>query len=107
MYNDGFFVTLQVVPLVFVVVVLVLLPFFAAVIKLFSPHITADDALLGNIKWEIKNDDYGRVYYANWETGEAVYEPPPEMGYRPPLGRNELGERVDPRLQALRWAGWS
>lgn len=50
----------------------------------------------------MKNDDYGRVYYANWETGEAVYEPPPEMGYRPPLGRNELGEKVDPRLQALR-----
>lgn len=54
-------------------------------------------------KWETRNDDYGRVYYANWETGEAVYEPPLEMGYRPPLGRNELGERVDPRLQALRW----
>lgn len=54
-------------------------------------------------QWEVKNDDYGRAYYANWETGEAVYEPPPEMGYRPPLGRNELGERVDPRLQALRW----
>ena len=53
-------------------------------------------------KWETKNDDYGRVYYANWETGEAVYEPPAEMAYRPPLGRNELGEKVDPRLQALR-----
>lgn len=55
------------------------------------------------LQWETKNDDYGRVYYANWETGEAVYEPPPEMEYRPPLGRNELGQKVDPRLQALRW----
>lgn len=56
-------------------------------------------------QWETKNDDYGRVFYANWETGEAVYEPPAEMGYRPPLGRNELGEKVDPRLQALRCVG--
>lgn len=55
------------------------------------------------LQWETKNDDYGRVYYTNWETGEAAYEPPPEMGYRPPLGRNELGQKVDPRLQALRW----
>lgn len=53
-------------------------------------------------QWEVKTDDYGRTYHANWETGEAVYDPPPEMGYRPPLGRNELGEKVDPRLQALR-----
>ncbi|CAM9385522.1 unnamed protein product, partial [Ectocarpus sp. 12 AP-2014] len=53
-------------------------------------------------KWETKADDYGRMYYANWESGEAVYDPPPEMRYRPPLGRNELGEKVDPRLQALR-----
>ncbi|CAN0192645.1 unnamed protein product, partial [Discosporangium mesarthrocarpum] len=44
--------------------------------------------------WEVKTDDYGRVYYANWETGEGVYDPPPEMSYRPPLGRNELGQRV-------------
>lgn len=50
----------------------------------------------------MKTDDYGRTYYANWETGEAAYDPPPEMGYRPPLGRNELGEKVDPKLQALR-----
>lgn len=50
----------------------------------------------------MKTDDYGRTYHANWETGEAVYDAPPEMGYRPPLGRNELGEKVDPRLQALR-----
>ncbi|CAB1117154.1 unnamed protein product [Ectocarpus sp. CCAP 1310/34] len=54
-------------------------------------------------QWETKADDYGRTYYANWESGEAVYDPPPEMRYRPPLGRNELGEKVDPRLQALRW----
>lgn len=54
-------------------------------------------------QWEVKNDDYGRVYYANWETGEAAYDPPLEVGYRPPLGRNELGENVDPRLQALRY----
>ncbi|CAM9330763.1 unnamed protein product, partial [Ectocarpus sp. 4 AP-2014] len=53
-------------------------------------------------KWETKADDYGRTYYANWDSGEAVYDPPPEMRYRPPLGRNELGEKVDPRLQALR-----
>lgn len=53
-------------------------------------------------QWEVKTDDYGRTYHANWETGEAVYDPPPEVGYRPPLGRNELGEKVDPRLQALR-----
>lgn len=54
-------------------------------------------------QWETKADDYGRAYYANWESGEAVYDPPPEMMYRPPLGRNELGKKVDPRLQALRW----
>lgn len=53
-------------------------------------------------QWETKTDDYGRAYYANWETGEATYEMPAEMSYRPPLGRNELGEKVDPRLQALR-----
>ncbi|CAM9782639.1 unnamed protein product [Choristocarpus tenellus] len=51
--------------------------------------------------WEEMTDDYGRVYYANWKTGEAVYEPPQEMVYKPPLGRNKLGRAVDARLQAL------
>ena len=57
-------------------------------------------------QWETKNDDYGRVFFSNWETGETVYDPPAEMTYRPPLGRNELGGKVDPRLQALRWVGF-
>lgn len=54
------------------------------------------------LQWETRTDDYGRIFHANWETGETTYEPPLEMGYRPPIGRNELGHKVDPRLQALR-----
>lgn len=73
-------------------------------VRVSQPLITSHSRLASGLvnQWDTKADDYGRTYYANWESGEAVYDQPPEMKYRPPLGRNELGEKVDPRLQALR-----
>ena len=41
--------------------------------------------------WEMKYDDYGRAFYEHMKTGETLWEPPEIMSYKPPNGRDEMG----------------
>jgi hypothetical protein len=56
-------------------------------------------AVAGAAAWQQRSDAYGRVYYEHSETGEAAYELPAAAAYRPPLGRDELGNPCDAVLQ--------
>jgi hypothetical protein len=44
--------------------------------------------------WEIKYDDYGRQFYQHMFTGESCEEMPEIMNYKPPPGRDEMGNVV-------------
>jgi hypothetical protein len=59
------------------------------------------DAVAEAAKWKVKTDEYGRNYWENRDTGEASFERPEAAAYIPPLGRDELGNAVDPDQQLL------
>lgn len=42
-------------------------------------------------QWEIKYDEYGRNYYEHKVTGQTEWEQPEIMNYKPPPGRDEMG----------------
>lgn len=44
--------------------------------------------------WEIKYDDYGRQFFQHMKTGETREEEPEIMTYKPPAGRDELGNLI-------------
>lgn len=44
--------------------------------------------------WETKYDDYGRTFYQHMSTGETSWEVPDIMNYKPPPGRDEMGNIV-------------
>jgi hypothetical protein len=44
--------------------------------------------------WEIKYDDYGRPFYQHMKTGETSEEAPEIMSYKPPPGRDEMGNII-------------
>lgn len=44
--------------------------------------------------WEIKYDDYGRPFYEHKKTGETSQDPPEIMSYKPPAGRDEMGNII-------------
>ena len=44
--------------------------------------------------WEMNHDDYGRPFFKHSKTGETVWERPEIMDYKPPPGRDELGNYV-------------
>ena len=44
--------------------------------------------------WEMSHDDYGRPFFKHTKTGETVWERPEIMDYKPPPGRDELGNFV-------------
>ena len=46
-------------------------------------------------QWEIKYDDYGRPFYMHSKTGETLWEEPPILSYKPPPGRDEMGNLID------------
>ena len=59
------------------------------------------EAVAEAAQWSAGYDDYGRAFYANAKTGEQVSEPPAAMSYRPPPGRDEMGNRItDPAARA-------
>lgn len=41
--------------------------------------------------WEIKYDDYGRPFYEHKKTGETDWDTPAILSYKPPPGRDEMG----------------
>ena len=41
--------------------------------------------------WEIKYDDYGRPFYQHSKTGQVSQEEPEIVSYKPPKGRDEMG----------------
>eukprot|EP01038_Epipyxis_sp_PR26KG_P008951 gene8951-12071_t len=44
--------------------------------------------------WETKYDDYGRAFFQHRKTGETSWDPPPIMKYKPPPGRDEMGNII-------------
>jgi hypothetical protein len=44
--------------------------------------------------WEIKYDDYGRPFYEHKKTGETDWEVPAIISYKPPPGRDEMGNII-------------
>lgn len=44
--------------------------------------------------WEMSHDDYGRPFYKHSKTSETLWEKPEIMDYKPPPGRDELGNFV-------------
>ena len=44
--------------------------------------------------WEIKYDDYGRAFYEHQKTGETDWEVPAILSYKPPPGRDEMGNII-------------
>lgn len=44
--------------------------------------------------WEVKYDDYGRQYFQHLKTGQTTEEAPEIMSYKPPPGRDEMGNVV-------------
>jgi hypothetical protein len=44
--------------------------------------------------WEIKYDDYGRPFYEHKKTGETDWDTPAILSYKPPPGRDEMGNII-------------
>ena len=44
--------------------------------------------------WEMKYDDYGRPYYEHSNTGQVLWEEPEIRQYKPPDGRDEMGNVI-------------
>jgi hypothetical protein len=44
--------------------------------------------------WEINHDDYGRQFFKHLKTSQTLWERPAIMDYKPPPGRDELGNYV-------------
>lgn len=53
-------------------------------------------SLFHNRSWQLKYDDYGRTFYEHIRTGETKWEPPEILSYKPPPGRDEMGNVIDP-----------
>lgn len=51
--------------------------------------------------WEMKYDDYGRPFYEHQKTGETNWEAPAIMSYKPPPGRDEMGNIVGTEENSL------
>lgn len=44
--------------------------------------------------WEIQYDDYGRPFYEHKKTGETNWDTPAILSYKPPPGRDEMGNII-------------
>ncbi|KAJ1433290.1 hypothetical protein B484DRAFT_478420 [Ochromonadaceae sp. CCMP2298] len=45
--------------------------------------------------WELKYDDYGRAFYEHTQTGQTDFEKPAILTYKPPPGRDDMGNVVN------------
>lgn len=51
--------------------------------------------------WVLKYDDYGRAFYEHMQTGETNWEPPEILSYKPPSGRDEMGNIISTEENSL------
>ena len=61
-----------------------------------SVHDMTTSLLHNNRSWQLKYDDYGRTFYEHIRTGETKWEPPEILSYKPPPGRDEMGNVINP-----------
>ena len=55
-------------------------------------------------KWTTEFDEYGRQYFQHSVTGETEWEEPPIMSYKPPPGRDEMGNMTGTEEDLMK--GW-
>ena len=55
--------------------------------------------------WEMKYDDYGRPFFQHKQTGVTMEEEPEITKYKPPPGRDEMGNlTITPDADMINWA---
>ncbi|CAE7599270.1 unnamed protein product, partial [Symbiodinium microadriaticum] len=55
-------------------------------------------------KWTTEYDEYGRQFFQHSVTGETEWEEPPIMSYKPPPGRDEMGNLTGTEEDLMK--GW-
>jgi len=59
--------------------------------------------MIEKTKWDLKYDDYGRPFYEHSDTGATSEEIPAIVSYKPPEGRDELGNVVLDLVKMNEW----
>jgi chromosome segregation ATPase len=55
--------------------------------------------------WEMKYDDYGRPYYEHTQTSQVDWEKPLILSYKPPPGRDEMGNILSTEeISLMHWS---